>query len=1162
MNTEQYFKNLKEEVDKVYLIAEEARSKNLDPKSKVEIPLAMSMAEKVVGLISTIYPQMMGSGIAERIHELEKQWGKLDPAICLQIAEEVAKQKFCKFDNLLQAITAGTKVAFAYITLGVVSSPIEGLTEIKIMKTKEGKEYLSPYYSGPVRSAGGTGAAFSLVILDYLREIFGFVKYDPTEEEIKRTATELADYHERITNLQYMPTEEECLFLARNMPLQVNGEPSEKLEVSNYKNLGRVETNFIRGGFCLVIGEGIAQKAAKIQRYITSMREKGFKLTDWDFLKDYVELHKKRDTGKTDASPTYIKDLLAGRPVFGHPSRSGAFRFRYGRGRTSGFSAVSLHPATMAVSDSFIAIGTQLKIEKPTKGCAVTSSDLIDGPIVKLFNGGVRKLKNVEETRKVYKDIEEIIYLGDILFPFSDLANRNHSLIKPGYVEEWWYLDLKEKDEELYKIINPFLISLEEAAEISLKYSLPLNPKFIFYWNEISREQFLNLIKWLSYSKVSGKLILPFNKNEQEKFKEGKRALELLGLEHELSIEHVIIAENTSKNLFANLGLDFNLLSSNVEFFLSEIFEKTSFENCFSEDKSVLDVVNSFSKFFIKDKAGDFIGTRMGRPEKAKLRKLTGSPNTLFPVGWEGGKLRSLNNACEKGFVKGDFPIYLCEGCNRETIYPSCENCGLPTKKQYYFYELGKKDSEKKILECEKEGSCYCSQTLDINYYLANALKRLNMKREELPVLIKGIRGTSSDSHATEHLEKGILRAKYDLQVNKDGTIRFDATELPIVSFKPKEIGVSVEKIRELGYDSDIFGKELVDENQILELMPHDVLLPSCVETPDEKADDVFVNVCNFIDELLVKFYGLKSFYNIKKREDLIGQLGVCMAPHNCAGVVCRFIGFSNTLGLFASPFMHAAVRRDCDGDEAAIMLLSDVLINFSREFLPGHRGGTQDAPLVLNAKINAGEVDDQILDFEFVPEGHYPLEMYRMAESREHSSKIKVYNLKQVLKEGKNPFVGFGFTHDTSNFNDGVLCSNYKILATMQDKLKHQMELVEKIRAVDESDVARLVIERHFIPDMRGNLRKFSMQGFRCVECNEIMRRPPLSGVCPKCKGKIIFTIHEGGIRKYLDPALDLIKKYNLSSYMKQNIELTKEAIDSIFGKETEKQESIERWF
>ena len=77
MKTEQYFERFEKEVRKVYEMAEEARSKGLDPVDKVEIPLAMSMAEKVVGLISTIYPQMMGSGIADRILDLEKDHGKL-----------------------------------------------------------------------------------------------------------------------------------------------------------------------------------------------------------------------------------------------------------------------------------------------------------------------------------------------------------------------------------------------------------------------------------------------------------------------------------------------------------------------------------------------------------------------------------------------------------------------------------------------------------------------------------------------------------------------------------------------------------------------------------------------------------------------------------------------------------------------------------------------------------------------------------------------------------------------------------------------------------------------------------------------------------------------------------------------------------------------------
>jgi DNA polymerase II large subunit len=1153
MNTQQYFKNLEKEVKKVYEVAEAARAKGLDPVDKVEIPLAMSMAEKVVGLISTIYSQMENSGIAKRILELEKEYGKLDPAVSIHIAEEVAKQKFCKFGSILECIDAGARVGFAYATLGVVSSPIEGLTEIKIMKTRDGKDYLSAFFSGPVRSAGGTGEAFSLVIIDHLREIFGFAKYDPTEEEIKRTVSELSDYHERITNLQYMPTEEEMMFLARKIPIQVNGEQSEKLEVSNYKNLDRINTNFLRSGFCLVMGEGIAQKAAKIKRYVHGLRAKGFKLSDWDFLEEYLKIHEKREKGKSDDSPTYIKDLVAGRPVFGHPGRSGGFRFRYGRSRSNGFSATSIHPATMGITEGFIAIGTQLKIEKPTKGCAVTSCDKIDGPIIKLFSGSVKKIKDKEEAKKFYPDTEEIIYLGDILFPFGDLANRNADLIKPGYVEEWWKLDLRNVDQELEKSIDPFNVNFEEAVEISQKLGIPLHPNYIFYWTQISSEELKDLMEWLGYAKLEDKIILPFTKKDQERFKKGKRALELLGVEHDVTIENVVINKETSRVLFFNLGIDLGILDKGC--LLKDEFSFDSYDF----EKEPLDFINSVSKVKIKDKAGEFIGARMGRPEKAKLRKLTGSPNVLFPVGNEGGRLRSVQEACNVGRVRSSFPLFYCKKCSRENIYPLCDICGEKCIKQFFFYENQEKSFSSHSNESEKKGVPYYNKDLDVNYYYNLAIQKLKLGREEIPPLVKGVRGLSSSDKSVENLAKGLLRARHDLHVNKDGTIRYDMTELPLTSFKPKEILVSIGKLRELGYDQDVNGDVLEREDQILELKPHDVLLPSCVDSLDEKADDVFIGICNFIDDELERFYGLESFHNIKSKDDLVGQLGVCMAPHNCAGVICRFIGFSNTLGLMASPFMHAAIRRDCDGDEAAIMLLSDVLLNFSRKFLPEHRGGTQDAPLVLNVKIDAGEVDEQILDFEAVNE--YPLALYEAAERGEHSSKVKIRMVRNILKEEGDPFLGLGFTHDTSNFNEGVLCSSYKTLATMKDKVGHQMNLVEKIRAVDTSDTARLIIERHFMKDLRGNLRNFSIQNFRCVSCNEIYRRPPLKGICKICNGKLIFTVHEGGIRKYLDPALELAKKYDLSPYLRQTLELVKKYIDSIFGRETEKQKTMADW-
>jgi DNA polymerase II large subunit len=1622
--TQKYFENFEKEVRKTYAFAEEAKKTGLDPVNTVEVPLAMTMASKVVSLIATIYPQMEGCGIDERILSLEEKYGKLDVTIVFKIAEEVSKQKFCKFSSLLEAMDAGIRIGFAYITLGVVSSPIEGFTGLKVRKTKGDKEYLEASFSGPIRSAGTTASCVVLMLIDYLREIFGFEKYDPSEEEIKRVVAEISDFHERITNLQYMPTEEEIIFLAKNMPIQVAGDASEKLEVSNYKNLERVETNYLRSGFCLIMAEGLAQKAAKGFRLLNQAKKNGIVSTGFDFLEEYVELHEKRNVGKVEGPPTYIKDLVAGRPVYGHPGRSGGFRFRYGRGRVSGFSASSLHPATMAISDDFIAIGTQLKIEKPTKGMVATVCDKIEGPTVKLSNGSVRKIKTKEEAKKIYSDVEEIIYLGDLLFPFSDVVNRNAMLIQPGYVEEWWMKELEEKNRAFSKEIDCYNVDFETALNVSEKFGIPLHPEFIFYWTQISKEQFYGLLDWIKCSRINEKIIFPYSKSEREKFSIGKRALELLGVEHEVTLENVVLNVKNSRSLLINLGFDYSLLKE--EKLIKDFFD----EKKFVSEKSVLETLNSFSKYVIKDRAGEFIGSRMGRPEKAKLRKLAGSPNALFPVGNEGGRLRSVQTACEVGGVKSSFPLFYCEKCEKETIYSLCEICNSKTKKKFYFRE-SKTTSFKDSLEGEeKKGVPYSFKNLAINDYFRAAVKKLGLKTEEIPPLVKGVRGMSSEGKILENMAKGLLRAKHNLQVNKDGTIRFDATELPLIAFKPKEISVSVEKLKTLGYTHDVNGKELVQENQILELMPHDILLPSSPETPDERGDDVFFRVSKFVDEELERFYGLKSFYNIKSREDLVGHLGVCMAPHNCAGVVCRIIGFSNTLGLLASPYMHAAIRRDCfdydtsflikkdglwknvkigeivenlkprrivdafgtkeirvegfetlgfdkkvknvkinnftkhkkqnmfeiktslgkkitvtenhkffidgkikqtrnlrlgdklplpirteipvrkqriinlleefktekimvrkincflkkldekekilkklnitkkqflnyqlrdsypvnfvleldknlkekiyskgkiaikrdnveipilirldtdlleilglyvaegysrslegnkglnqvyissfdqklrvfikktikkhfnlnfsenkndrvtfsskilylffnkflgcgensknkripslffdlsldklasflrgyfegdgsisigdrriscdsvsegllsdlefclnrfgifckryeyekepgnilktfylkkkrkipkfkitkliigsdfvsnfekigflsprknkilkhhlfkkgrgmkiikdkffiydpivsiknigkkesyclnvetknhlvvansilskqcDGDEAAIMLLMDVLLNFSRKFLPSHRGGTQDAPLVLNAKINAGEVDDQILDFEFV-DGPYSLEFYRMAERKEHSGKVSSIKVcKDILKEGKDPFVGLGFTHDTENFNNGVVCSSYKLLATMQDKVNHQMELVEKIRSVDTSDTARLIIERHFIRDMKGNLRKFSQQGFRCVACNESFRRPPLSGVCSNCGGKIIFTIHEGGIKKYLEPALLLAKKYNLSSYIQQNLELLKNAIDSIFGKELEKQEALEKWF
>nr|MBC8444289.1 DNA polymerase II large subunit [Candidatus Woesearchaeota archaeon] len=238
---EKYFKDIENNTQELYKIATAARAKGLDPENTPSIVLAKNMPEKVEGLISTVAPQLKGKGMTKRIRDLEKKYGFLDWRISLILAEEIANEKFCKFKDEKEAMEIGIRAGFAYHTLGTVASPLEGFVELKIRKRKDGKKYMALFYSGPIRSAGGTGASVSVLIADYVRKQKGYEPYDPTEEEIKRYSTELYDYHDRITNLQYLPSPEEIEFLAKHIPVQIDGGPSEKIDVSNYKDLSRVE---------------------------------------------------------------------------------------------------------------------------------------------------------------------------------------------------------------------------------------------------------------------------------------------------------------------------------------------------------------------------------------------------------------------------------------------------------------------------------------------------------------------------------------------------------------------------------------------------------------------------------------------------------------------------------------------------------------------------------------------------------------------------------------------------------------------------------------------------------------------------------------------------------------------------------------------------------
>lgn len=1182
---QRYFDSIQSYLKKAYKLASSARSKGFDHTTKVEIALAKSLAERVVGIVSIAVPQLsdVQGKIVKHIEELEKKFGKLNPSVAFNLAYDVASGKFCKFEDIIKAIEAGVRIGFAYLTLGLVSSPLEGFVNIELQKTLDNKDYFTVYYAGPIRNAGGTAAAFSVLLTDYLRKRFGFAEYDPTEDEVQRAWIELEDYHKRVTNLQYFPSREEVEFLLRHLPVQIAGEPSEKLEVSNYKDMPRVKTNRLRNGFCLVIAECLALKAPKLWNWLL-INGKQYELDHWEFLKEFLDIQKKARTGKTTITNNtavsntavsgedavqpdfnYLKDLVAGRPVLSHPSVFGGFRLRYGRTRTSGYSSQALNPATMHILNGFIATGTQLKVERPGKATAITLCDTIKGPIVRLKDGSVLKVNIEDLAKKVKKQVDEIIYLGDLLISYGDFYNRSHLLMPAGYCEEWWALELErhltqkfgtdyEKAvdvlgvtlESIKKLIsNPLIVkpSLPVVVAMSKHLGVPLHPDYIFFWKAITLEQLKSLLKSLKkarfeYSNKSiKKLIIPL-----ERYSTAKRCLELLGVEHQYINNEFVVITDDAMPLLLNLGLINKSKIENVDLNnLNFILEKLNTAIQAKEDNT-LSVINKLSSFSVKDLAGSFIGARMGRPEKAKPRRMEGSPNMLFPVGKQGGRMRSFNDANE---ITADFKIYYCDNCKKEVVLPICEYCHKRARPVKYCPKCGYVD------DCEHNPISFRRKTIQTKQII-QALRDIN---GFMPELIKGVRGTNNKEHVSEHPIKGVFRARYELPVNKDGTIRFDASELVITHFKPEEIGTSVEQLRSLGYTKDVYGNNLENSDQLLELKPQDVILPASPASPDERADEFFARVANFIDELLLKAYKEKPFYNLKTKKDLIGHFVIIIAPHTSVGVVSRILGFSKTQGLYAHPMLHAGIRRDADGDEASVFLLMDGLLNFSKEYLPTSRGSTMDAPIVINPMLNPGEVDDMLLDMDIAR--RYPLQFYEAAMKYEEPSVVKIKQVRHVLGS-ENQYENYAFTHINKNINNGVLCSAYKVLPTMEEKLASQMDLARKIRAVDKADVARLVIEKHFLRDTKGNLRKFSMQQFRCVNCNAKFRRPPLNGKCPYCNGRIIFTISEGSIIKYLDFSLKLAMQDGIDPYLVQTIKLLKERIEGVFGREQEQQTGL----
>ena len=1347
---EQYFDRLEAGLDEAMTVAERAKGQGKDPEPEVEIPIAQDMADRVENILGI-------PGVAERVRKLEGEMSREEAA--LELAKDFAEGRVGDYEGKAGKIEGAVRTAVALLTEGVVAAPIEGIDRVELLENDDGTEFVNVYYAGPIRSAGGTAQALSVLVADYTRSILGLAEYTGRDDEVERYVEEI-NLYDKETGLQYSPKDKESRFIATNMPIMLDGEATGDEEVSGYRDLDRVDTNSARGGMCLVAAEGIALKAPKIQRYTRQLDE-----VEWPWLQDLIDGTIGTDSDdptdpddagdgadedvvddnaadgdtddpaadapsgppRVDPKSKYLLDLIAGRPVFGHPSEAGGFRLRYGRARNLGFATAGVHPATMHIIDDFLATGTQIKTERPGKAAGVIPVDSIEGPTVRLATGEVRRIDDPEEALELRNGVEKILDLGEYLVNYGEFVENNHPLAPAAYAPEWWIQEFDDAGADVQALEDDPRVDLEnpsaaEAIEWATEYDCPLHPTYTYLWHDISVDGFEALAAAVADAETDdGHLVV-------ERTESIQKTLETLLVGHHQG--EATIEIHDWKPLTLSLGLDDDRTMTWDD--LSAAARESD------GGDNAIKAVNEVAPFEIRERAPTRIGARMGRPEKSEKRDLSPAVHTLFPITEAGGNQRDVAKAATTMNEQGRRGVHdmqigqrRCPDCDAATFKLQCPDCGSHTEPHYECEdcEIVCEPDEAGRVECPgcgREVDAAGWETVDLNAEYHDALDAINEREGNFQIL-KGVKGLSSANKTPEPMEKGILRAKHGVSSFKDGTVRYDMTDLPVTAVKPEELDVTADHFRGLGYETDIDGDPLRHDDQVVELKVQDIVL-------SDGAAEHMIKTADFVDDLLERFYGLPAFYDIDDRDDLVGELVFGMAPHTSAATVGRVVGFTTAAVGYAHPYFHAAKRRNCfhpetkvwfrneggewrhrridefveerldpetvdeddvgtlvqeldgdvhvpsidedgervlkpveavskhrapdhlveietrrgrtltvtpdhemlrwdggitrvraselevgdelpsplvalpagaepaqvaaaggdadtdaveavrlvrstteytycltvaethtlyangvpttqcDGDEDCVMLLMDGLLNFSKQYLPDQRGGQMDAPLVMSSRIDPSEIDDEAHNMDVVRQ--YPREFYE--STREMADPDGVEETIQLAERTVGTdaeYRGFDHTHDTSNIALGPDLSAYKTLGSMQDKMDAQLDLSRKLRAVDETDVAERIIEYHFLPDLIGNLRAFSRQETRCLDCGTKYRRMPLTGDCRECGGRVNLTVHEGSVNKYMDTAIRVAEEFGCREYTKQRLEVLEKSLESVFENDHNKQ-------
>ena len=446
----EYQISLLEQVNKLHIVAEKARKKGLDVTTYVEPKIAYDLSDRVA--------KMHNIDISDRLRALLNYTTKEKAA--LKIAEEIAKGEYGSGD-LRTRLENAVRVSLAVVTEGVTVAPLQGISDVQLKNNKDGSQYLSISFAGPIRSAGGTEAALTMLIADHVRRVSGLARYQTNsfDDETGRFIEELRLYEREVGNFQFKVLDKDVDFCISNLPVEIDGVDTDPVELVIHREMKRIKTDRVRGGALRVMNDGLIGRCRKLTKLVETLELEG-----WDWL---ANMNGAIQTGDDDTVSHRMSEVITGRPVLSMNKKIGGFRLRYGRCFNTGFATIGIHNTIPILLNSAVVVGTQIKMDVPGKASTIALVDSIEPPIVKLDDGTVLQINTVEQALNLRSRVVKILYLGDILISYGDFLENNAQLLPASYVEEIWVQELFEKLSHINEVKKNFVFGYDKLVKLS-----------------------------------------------------------------------------------------------------------------------------------------------------------------------------------------------------------------------------------------------------------------------------------------------------------------------------------------------------------------------------------------------------------------------------------------------------------------------------------------------------------------------------------------------------------------------------------------------------------------------------------------------------------------------------------------------------------------------